>query len=123
MQLRYAILFVSDLTRSIEFYRDLLGIRLLEETRTSAEFDAGCATLSLRIAHVDDPDHHHPPMLAGSCRLGFLVDDVKTTHDRLVASGVRCIQPPEERSQMCVALYEDPDGANFTIASPLRSAT
>lgn len=119
MRLRYAILFVSDLDDSLKFYRDLVGLPLRGETRSSAEFDAGGATLALHLAHVDEPLHHHPPMLAGSCRLGFEVDRLDEIHARLVAAGVRCLAQPEAGSDLRVALYEDPDGVNFTLAERL----
>jgi lactoylglutathione lyase len=116
MRLRYAIVFVTDLDASIKFYRDLVGLPLLEESRTSAEFDAGETTFALHAAHVESPEHHHPPRLAGTCRLGFAVDDLDATHARLVAAGVRCRTPPEAKYENRIALYEDLDGMNFTLA-------
>ncbi|MDZ4674004.1 MAG: GDSL-type esterase/lipase family protein [Gemmatimonadota bacterium] len=116
MRFRYAIVFVTDLDVSIRFYRDLVGLPLREESRTAAEFDVGDTTFALHAAHVDDPQHHHPPMLAGSCRLGFAVDDLDATHRRLVEAGVRCRTEPETSYDNRVALYEDPDGMNFTLA-------
>ncbi|MEO8451738.1 MAG: VOC family protein [Gemmatimonadota bacterium] len=117
MQLRYVTLIVRDLRDSVRFYRDLLGIRLIEESRTAAEFDTGGATLALHLAHVDGHGKtHHPPMIAGSCRLSFYVDDLDHVHQRLVKAGVPCLNPPETKYDMRVALYEDPDGINFTVA-------
>jgi len=120
VRFRYAILFVSDLQRSLEFYRDLVGFPVREETRNSVQFDVGGATFILQLAHVDKPVHHHPPMLAGSCRLGFEVDDLMAVHLRLIAAGVPCLTPPQAQDDLSVALYEDPDGANFTLAEPLK---
>lgn len=122
MRLRYLILFVSDIDRSVAFYRDLLGMMLREESRTSAELDAGTATLALHLAHVDPKCRHHPPMLAGSCRLGFYVDDLDQTHARLIRAGVPCLSPPEAQFDLRVALYEDPDGNQFTLAEPITHA-
>ena len=55
-------------------------------------------------------------MLFRSCRLGFYVDDLDHVHQRLVSAGVSCINLPETKFAMRVALYEDPDGINFTVA-------
>lgn len=121
MRFRYAIVFVSDLQRSMEFYRDLVGLPLREETRASVEFDVGGATFALHLAHVDKPEHHHPPMLAGSCRLGFTVTDLESAHRRLLAAGVPCIASPEAQLDLRVALYEDPDGLYFTLAESLHA--
>lgn len=119
MRLRYAIVFVGDLKRSLEFYRDLVGLPIRDEARSSAEFDVGGATFALHLAHVDEPRPHHPPMLAGSCRLGFIVDDLEAAHRRLTAAGVACLAAPEAQHDLRVALYEDPDGLYFTLAEPL----
>jgi lactoylglutathione lyase len=116
MRLRYVILFVRDLDRSVAFYRDLLGMRVREETKSSVELDAESATIALHLAHVDSPVRHHPPMLAGSCRLGFYVDDLDEVHRKLVRAGVPCLSPPETHCDLRVALYEDPDGNNLTLA-------
>jgi lactoylglutathione lyase len=116
MQLRYVLIFVNDLGRSVAFYRDLLGMQVRGENRTSAELDAGGMTLALHRAHVDSDIHHHAPMLAGSCRIGFFIDDLDGTHRRLSDAGVPCISPPETQFDLRVALYEDPDGVNLTLA-------
>jgi lactoylglutathione lyase len=120
MRLRYAIVFVTDLKRALEFYRDLVGLPLREERRNSVEFDVGGATFALHLAHVDATGQHHPPMLAGSCRLGFEVEDLMAVHQRLLAAGVPCLSPPEAEQDLQVALYEGPDGLNFTLAEVLR---
>ena len=119
MKLRYVIIFVNDLGRSIAFYRDLLGMPLREQTRISAELDADGLTLALHRAHVDSDVHHHAPMLAGSCRLGFFINDLDGVHRRLSDAGVPCISPPETQFDLRVALYEDPDGVNLTLAEPV----
>ncbi len=123
MRLRYVIVFVSDIRRSVPFYRDLLGMTVREETRNSAELDADGTTLALHLAHVDPDVHHHPPMVAGSCRLGFYVSDLPALHQRLVAAGVPCLAPPDAQYDLQVALYEDPDGINFTLAEPIPHAS
>lgn len=119
MKLRYVIVFVTDLERSLQFYRDLVGLPVREADRSSVEFDLGGSTFVIHIAHVDDPAHHHPPLLAGSCRLGFEVPDLDAVHARLLGAGVPCLTPPEAQFDLRVALYEDPDGLNFTLAESL----
>ena len=121
MRLRYVIIFVSDVGRSVTFYRDLLGMQLREETRTSAELDAEGITLALHRAHVDTSVHHHAPMLAGSCRLGFYIHDLDTIHRRLIEAGVPCLAPPETKFDLRIALYEDPDGLNLTLAERVKT--
>lgn len=119
MRLRYVMLFVADLERSLRFYRDLVGLPVLEEGRDLVDFDVDGSVFALHQAHVDTTVHHHPPLLAGSFRLGFTVGDLDTVHARLLAAGAVCLREPEAELEMCVALYEDPDGIQFTLASPL----
>jgi len=116
VHLRYTILFVSDLDRSIRFYRDALGLKLASDDRDQADFDGGGIRLTLHQAHSDAP-HHSPPTRVGSVRLGFHVDRLDPVHDRLIRADTRCLQPPETRMGVRMALYEDPDGFHFTVAA------
>jgi lactoylglutathione lyase len=120
MRLRYAMIFVSDLERSLRFYRDLVGLPVLEEERDLVDFDLDGSVFAIHQAHVDARERHHPPMLGGTCRLGFTVEALGAVHARLVAAGTPCLNQPEARADMRVALYEDPDGVQFTLAEPLR---
>lgn len=115
MQLRYTILFVADLERSRRFYHEVLGIPIRSEDPSSLELDTGTTTLALHRAHVGSAEHR-PLMAAGYARVGFFVEDLNATHQRLLDAGVRCVTPPERRFDLWVGLYEDPDGIYFTLA-------
>lgn len=119
VELRYALLFVSDLDRSIRFYRDVMGLPLLSEDRDQAEFAAGGTVITIHQAHSQTP-HHHPPTAAGCVRFGFHVDDLEALHERLLRTEARCVQPPEARYGVMMGLYEDPDGFTFTLASDVH---
>lgn len=115
MQLRYSIIFVSDLDRSRRFYADLLGIAVRSEDRSSVEFETGATTLAIHQAHLG-AGGHHPPTAAGSLRVGFYTDDLAAMHRKLMLAEVRCLAEPEDRFDLRVGLYEDPDGVQFTLA-------
>ena len=117
MRLRYSIIFVKDLDRSRHFYVDLLGVAIRSEDRSSIELDTGAATLVLYQAHLGE-GHHHPPTAAGSLRVGFYTEDLAGMHRKLVSAGVPCLSTPEDRFDLKVGLYEDPDGVQFTLAEP-----
>lgn len=119
MRLRYAMIFVTDLVRSLRFYRDVVGLPVLEEGRDMVDFDVDGSVFAIHQAHVDASNRHHPPMLAGTIRLGFTVEALDAVHARLLAAGVPCLREPEAQVAMRVALYEDPDGIQFTLAEPL----
>ena len=56
--------------------------------------------------------------VAGRCQLGFCVEDVEAFHQDLVARGTPCIQPPAEDAFGAKrAVYADPDGLPFAVAS------
>ena len=115
-ELRYVMIFVSDLDRSIRFYRDVLQMAVSSQGRDMVEFRGpDGAEFTVHQAHLEGP-HHHPPMVGGAVRLGFRVDDLDGAHARLMHAGARCLTPPEEREGVRMGLYEDPDGFNFTLA-------
>lgn len=115
----YAIVFVSDMTRSIAFYRDALGLPLKFESPSWTEFATDGTTLALHQAEVPSLGVMKRPLPAGSCHPGFQVDDIDAFHQRLLAKGVLCLAPPKiEEFGGKLALYSDPDGLPISISEP-----
>jgi len=118
----YSIVFVSDMQRSVGFYRDVLGLPLRFESPEWTEFDTPKTTLALHV--TDSPSLRNEPKdenPAGQCHLGFAVDDIGAYHERLTGKGVVCIRPPkEEEHSMILAKYVDPDGLQFTLSQPVK---
>ena len=119
-ELNYAMIIVSDMTRSIEFYRDTLGVPLKFESPEWTEFITGTTTLALHIGGPP-PKPTGPPSgekTAGSCSIGFNVPDLDQTYEELKAKGVRFVMPPtaqpEHGIKLAVAL--DPDGLGISFA-------
>ncbi len=52
---RHAIVFVSDMARSIVFYRDILGLPLGFESREWTEFETPGSTLALNTVAFSCP--------------------------------------------------------------------
>jgi len=122
-QLDYAMVMVSDMRRSVEFYRDTLGIALKFQSSEWTEFLTGTTTLALHGGGVPQK-HSGPPSEgkpAGICSIGFNVEDVDKTYEELKAKGVRFVMPPTkleaEGIKLSVAL--DPDGLTISLAQPL----
>ena len=97
MQLAGAMIFVRDLERMVRFYADVLGLRVLEQTATWAELDAGSSRLGLHAIPGPAPGEtpgparpreHHP------IRLDFGVPDVDRERARLAALGVSLLDRP-----------------------------
>jgi lactoylglutathione lyase len=120
LEFGYAVVFVSDMKRSIEFYRDVLGLPLRFESQEWTEFDTSGTTLALH--HTDAPstaDEHKDENPAGQCHPSFTVDDIDAYHERLTNKGVTCLQlPKEEEYGRKLAKYVDPDGLPFTLNQP-----
>lgn len=115
MRVNYAIVFVSDMESSIEFYRDIIGLPLKFQSPHWTEFDTSGATLALHVTQStvdDDP----PTEQAGMCRTGFRVGNLDEFHARLIAHNVRCLQPPTETFGVRIAQYRDPDGMVFSAS-------
>jgi len=122
-QLNYAMVMVSDMRRSVEFYRDTLGIALKFQSPDWTEFLTGTTTLALHGGGVPQK-HSGPPSEgkpAGVCTIGFNVDDVDKTYEELKAKGVRFVMPPTQQDAegIKLAVAIDPDGLTISFAQPL----
>src|ERR1043165_395069 len=92
-QVDYTMIIVSDMQRSVEFYRDKLGIPLKFQSPDWTEFATGTTTLALHGGGVrsDQPPAGDPSKTAGACSIGFNVDDVDKTYEELQAKGIRFV--------------------------------
>ena len=115
--LRHVLVFVSDMDRSVAFYRDVLGWPLKCQSPERTEFATEGTTLALRHASRPGGAAAVQGEIAGRCQLGFWVEDVEAFHYDMVARGTPCIQPPTEyASGAKLAVYADPDGLPFSVA-------
>jgi lactoylglutathione lyase len=125
-QIDYTMVVVSDMARSIEFYRDKLGIALKFESPEWTEFQTGATTLALHGGGVaaSGPPAGDPSKQAGHCSIGFNVDDVDKTYVELQAKGIRFVMPPTQREgegiKLAVAI--DPDGLPVSFAQLMEQA-
>ena len=118
-QLDYTMIIVSDMQRSVEFYRDKLGIPLKFQSPDWTEFATGTTTLALHGGGVPSTQPPaDPSKVAGACSIGFNVDDVDKTYEELKAKGIRFVMPPMQREgegiKLAVAI--DPDGLPVSFA-------
>ena len=129
---------VSDLDRSLQFYRDLLGLTVLDlATEGDPDLAAivGLEAVEVSIADLATGDgrilellHFHSPAGSplrqsnrdpGSAHLALAVDDLESTLGRLVAAGVEqlstrpvTVRAPGTSWDGCACVYvRDPDGA------------
>ena len=114
LKFSHAIVFVSDMARSVAFYRDVLGLPLGFESAEWTEFDTPGSKLALHLA--DGPAVPSQSMApAGQCQLGFSVEDIDAFHREMIGKGITCLQPPEQEDFGTLAEYADPDGSPFSV--------
>ena len=125
-QIDYTMVVVSDMQRSVEFYRDKLGIPLKFQSPEWTEFATGTTTLALHGGGVvpSTPPAGDPTKNAGSCSIGFNVTDVDKTYEELQARGIRFVMPPTQREGegIRLAVCIDPDGLPIAFAQTIAEA-
>ena len=122
-QIDYTMVVVSDMSRSVAFYRDILGIPLKFESPDWSEFLTGITTLALHGGGlIQDPaNKSNGDKYAGTCSIGFNVEDVDKTYEELKAKGVRFVMPPTQREGEGIKLSVclDPDGLPIAVAQTM----
>jgi lactoylglutathione lyase len=108
---------VSDMDRSVRFYRDTLGLKLRFQSPDWTEFDVGSTTLALHGGGVPAPPQGRE-QYAGRASIGFNVENIDKIFEELKSKGVRVVMPPTEREgegiRRTVSL--DPDGLPVSFA-------
>lgn len=99
--------YVSDLSRAIPFYRDLLGFPLRSRDAV-ARFDLDGVLFELVPSHEDTIAGR------GNARLCLRVDNVVETLRDLAAKGVR-VGPAEDKGAGVLGTFYDPDGNEICV--------
>ncbi|MCH8959738.1 MAG: VOC family protein [Bacteroidetes bacterium] len=123
MRVNYAIVFVSDMKRSVAFYRDVLGMSLKFESPEWTEFATEGATLALHTSEgPESAEDRQKQVPAGRCSPGLSVPNLNEFHKKMVEKDVPCIQEPEERFGARIAQYVDPDGLVISVGEERRGS-
>ena len=119
MRLLHTMIRVGDLDRSIKFYTDVLGMKLLRQK----DYPEGEFTLAF-IGFGDEADHTVIELTynwgVGSYNLGHIaieVDDVYKACDQIRQRGGKIIREagPMNAGTTIIAFVEDPDGYNIEL--------
>lgn len=117
MRVNYAIVFVSDMQRSVAFYRDVCGLPLKFDSPQWSEFATEGATLALHAGEAPAATDEDPEKTAaGRCRPGLCVPDLEMFHARMIEQNVPCIQQPKDLFGARMAQYLDPDGLAISVS-------
>jgi catechol 2,3-dioxygenase-like lactoylglutathione lyase family enzyme len=136
---------VSDLDRSVAFYRDLMGMEVIAQQEKQGGYlgrIVGYPDAHVRMAHLRVPGDRHvlelfeylapegttperiEPRDVGVAHLCFLVDDLPAAHRKLVEAGVTSfVSPPIEvdtgiNTGGFGVYLRDPDGILVEIFQP-----
>ena len=129
IRMDHAAVCVSDMERSIAFYRDVLGFeRVFDRTFSDKMANIlGVPAADARIVHmrlgtdmVELFDYRTPAAISrepapqwaqGITHIGLRVQDFRTTYKALLGRGVRFMgEPAEIRPGVWVAYFYGPDG-------------
>lgn len=104
------ILLVSDMNKSVQFYRETLNLPLKQESDEWTEFFNKETVLALH------PVKHKEKLKSGQhILLGFSASDFDNTVDKLKEKGVVFFKNPKEEGFGKHAIIEDPDGHLISI--------
>jgi len=123
-QLDYTMIIVSDMARSVEFYRDRLGLVLKFESPGWSEFMTGTTTLALHgggIVRETALGADNEIKYAGTCSIGFNVTDLDSSYVALKERGIHFVMPPTDRENegIRLAVCVDPDGLPISFAQAI----
>ena len=118
MRLLHTMLRVGDLERSLAFYTDVLGMRLLRRR----DYPSGRFTLAF-VGYGDEADHTVLELThnwdtsryeigSGYGHIALGVEDIQGVCDQIRAKGGRVVREPGpmQHGSTVIAFVEDPDG-------------
>jgi catechol 2,3-dioxygenase-like lactoylglutathione lyase family enzyme len=109
---------VHDTKRAVEFYRDILGLKLLFTAGHLAFFD--CGGVRLMLSPPEKPEFDHPSSI-----LYFKVDDIESAYARLVEKHVSTEEQPHLIAKMpdhdlWLSAFRDTEGNLMCLMSEVR---
>jgi catechol 2,3-dioxygenase-like lactoylglutathione lyase family enzyme len=105
---------VESLARSIEFYRDRLGLNVKDEIPGPAFIDAGPVTLCLSEPLAKASGH-----ITGATGVVFPVESLRKAHSALQTKQVGFLNEPRNvTGSSWAANFTDPDGHRLSIFGP-----
>ncbi len=118
-QIGQVALRIHDLDRTIQFYRDALGMKFLFSTGTLAFFDCGGVRLMLTIP--ERPEFDRP----GSV-LYFKVNDIQAARSTLIDRGVEFVDEPHliarlPDHELWMTFFKDPSDNLLALMSEVRA--
>jgi catechol 2,3-dioxygenase-like lactoylglutathione lyase family enzyme len=106
----------QNLDRALEFYRDVLGLKLLVQTEEWVEFEVGDQRLALRL--VDPWTASTEPLNTNSAMIWLEAHPIEKAISNLINNKVQFINELREFSYGKTATFKDPDGNLIGLYEP-----
>jgi len=122
-QIDYVMIGVSNMEKSVGFYKDILGLPLKYQTSDWTEFRTGATTLALHLSKPRTASlAAQSDLVPGMSTIGFTVTDLDKTYRELKTKNVRFVMEPEMREEEGhkLAVCLDPDGLEISISEPVK---
>ncbi len=123
-RLALVIVHVSDLEKSVQFYRDLVGIPLepgFNDPEDDPWYGGHHAEISWRegayLHFALFPAHRSDHGVTSGAEIGLFVDNLLEIHERLVGAGIEVLHAPRPEPWGETARYLDPDGNILGVTS------
>ena len=119
MRIKHTSVVVDDQQTALHFYTETLGFRLKHNipmgeyawiTVVSEEDPEGTELVLEPAGHPAVGPYRKALVEDGIPFTAFTVDDVGAEHERLVAKGVRFVQPPTDLGTVVTAVFDDTCG-------------
>lgn len=127
MQFTYAILYVDNVRKSLDFYQQAFGFEthLLHESGDWGELATGttrlCFSSHQLMAQLGKTTSKANPK-APSFEVAFTTSDVPQAVEKAIAAGAKLIQAPEQMPWgQIVAYVADPDGVLIELCTLVES--
>ncbi len=117
LEFNHAMIYTRDVARALGFYRDLLGLSLLEEYRAGGQpvyarlkLPAGASTIALHLVGPGDT------LSTGGVRLYFEIRSLDRFCKKLAAAGAKFTKPAALMPWGWKHAYlDDPDGHEVSL--------
>ena len=119
MRIHLSSVVVDDQQKALRFYTETLGFRVKHNiplgehswiTLVSEEAPEGTQLVLERAGHPAVVPFRKALVEDGIPYTAFEVDDVEAEHERLLAMGVRFVQPPTDLGTVVTAVFDDTCG-------------
>ena len=130
MKYGYTIVYVADVVKTLEFYRDAFDfeIKFVHESKTYGELETGGTALAF-ASHELGEMNLNGEYLKGSIKgkpfgleLAFVTEDVKAAYDKAIACGALAIKQPVVKPwDQTVGYVRAIDGSIVSLCTPIIS--